>query len=97
MQSLVPADRTWTHTGARFRLPAGMVISLPGAYTTGAREMYCRSVYLRTGFFMPHTRWVLDLGANRGLFSVWATLPGAQVVAVEAQQGFEPEIRCRRA
>jgi FkbM family methyltransferase len=55
--------------------------------------MYCRNVYLRTGFVMPHTGWVLDLGANLGLFSVWAALAGAQVVAVEAQQGFAPEIR----
>jgi FkbM family methyltransferase len=54
--------------------------------------MYCRNVYLRTGFSLPHTGWVLDLGANRGLFSVWAALAGAQVVAIEAQQGFGPEI-----
>jgi FkbM family methyltransferase len=92
-RSLVPADRIWTRTGARFQPPGAAVISLPGAYTAGAREMYCRNVYLRTGFVMPHTGWVLDLGANLGLFSVWAALAGAQVVAVEAQQGFAPEIR----
>jgi FkbM family methyltransferase len=92
-RSLVPADRIWTRAGARFQPPGGPVISLPGAYTAGAREMYCRNVYLRTGFVMPHTGWVLDLGANLGLFSVWAALAGAQVVAVEAQQGFAPEIR----
>jgi hypothetical protein len=92
-RSLVPADRTWTRTGARFRPPGGPVISLPAAYTAGAREMYCRNVYLRTGIRMPRTGWVLDLGANRGLFSVWAALAGAQVVAVEAQRGFAPEIR----
>ena len=91
-RSLVPADRIWARTGARFRAPGGTVISLPAAYTAGAREMYCRNVYLRTGFVMPRTGWVLDLGANRGLFSVWAALAGAQVVAVEAQQGFGPEI-----
>jgi FkbM family methyltransferase len=93
MRSLVPADRIWAHKGARFQLPGGAVISLPGAYTAGAREMYCRNVYLRTGFVMPRTGWVLDLGANRGLFSVWAAQTGAQVVAVEAQRGFEPYIR----
>jgi FkbM family methyltransferase len=42
---------------------------------------------------MPAEGWVVDLGANRGLFSVWAALAGAQVVAVEAQQGFAAEIR----
>ena len=79
--------------GARFKPPGGAVISLPGTYTAGAREMYCRNVYLRTGCVMPRTGWVLDLGANLGLFSVWAALAGAQVIAVEAQQGFAPEIR----
>ena len=92
-RSLVPADRIWARAGARFQLPGGAVISLPGSYTAGAREMYCRNVYLRTGFVMPRTGWVLDLGANRGLFSVWAALAGAQAIAVEAQQGFEPEIQ----
>jgi FkbM family methyltransferase len=97
MRSLVPADRIWARTGARFQPPGGAVISLPAAYTTGAREMYCRNVYLRTGFVMPRTGWVIDLGANRGLFSVWAAVAGAQAVAVEAQQGFGPEIRCLAA
>jgi hypothetical protein len=36
--------------------------------------------------------WVNDLGANRGLFSVWTAVNGAQVVAVDAQRGFGPEI-----
>ena len=40
--------------------------------------MYCRNVYLRTGLTMPATGWVIDLGANRGLFSVWAAVTGAQ-------------------
>jgi FkbM family methyltransferase len=91
-RSLAPADRAWVRTGARFTPPGGPVISLPAAYTGGAREMYCRNVYLRTGLVMPRTGWVLDLGANRGLFSVWAAAAGARVVAVEAQQGFAAEI-----
>jgi FkbM family methyltransferase len=92
-RSLIPADRIWARTGARFQPPGGAVISLPAAYTAGGREMYCRNVYLRTGLVMPRTGWVLDLGANRGLFSVWAALAGAQAVAVEAQHGFGSEIR----
>jgi FkbM family methyltransferase len=92
-RSLVPADRIWARTGAHFQPPGGVVISLPAAYTAGAREMYCRNVYLRTGCIMPRRGWVLDLGANRGLFSVWAAVAGAQTVAVEAQEGFGPEIR----
>ena len=96
-RSLVPADRIWVHTGARFQRARGALISLPGAYTAQAREMYCRNVYLRTGFVRPRTGWVLDLGANRGLFSVWTALAGAQAIAVEAQQGFEPQTRRRVA
>lgn len=92
-RSLSPADRTWTRTGARFRTSSGAVVSLPAAYTSGAREMYCRNVYLRTGLTMPRSGWVIDLGANRGLFSVWAAIDGAQVIAVEAQQGFAPMIQ----
>ena len=92
-RTLIPADRSWSNTGARFRNRTGTVISVPGDYTSGAREMYCRDVYLRTGLTMPTAGWVVDLGANRGLFSVWAAVTGAQVVAIEAQEGFAPIIR----
>jgi FkbM family methyltransferase len=92
-RSLQPADRTWARSGASFRTSSGAVVSLPAEYTPGAREMYCRDVYLRSGLRMPSDGWVIDLGANRGLFSVWAAVTGAQVVAVEAQQGFAAEIQ----
>jgi FkbM family methyltransferase len=92
-RSLSPADRVWEHRGARFRTCTGAQVWLPAPYTRGAREMYCRNVYLRTGLTMPTSGWVIDLGANNGLFSVWAAMTGAQVVAVEAQQGFAGEIR----
>jgi FkbM family methyltransferase len=54
--------------------------------------MYCRNVYLRTGLVMPSMGWVVDLGANCGLFSVWAALTGARSIAVEAQHGFAQKI-----
>jgi FkbM family methyltransferase len=92
-RSLIQADRGWERAGARFRTANGVIVSLPAEYTAGAREMYCRNVYFRTGLTMPASGWVLDLGANRGLFSVWAALSGAQVLAVEAQLGFHREIR----
>ena len=91
--SLSPADSAWACSGARFRTSTGATISLPAAYTAGAREMYCRNVYLRTGLAMPSSGWVIDLGANRGLFSIWAAVTGAQAVAVDAQHGFAPLIR----
>ena len=62
-------------------------------YAAGAREMYCRNIYLRAGFVMPRTGWFLDLGANRGLFSVWSALRASRPSRSRAQQGFEPEIR----
>jgi FkbM family methyltransferase len=92
-RSLSPADRAWARSGASFTTPSGVVVSLPAAYSWGAREMYCRNVYLRTGLAMPTKGWVIDLGANRGLFSIWAAVTGARVIAVEAQQGFAPLIR----
>jgi FkbM family methyltransferase len=92
-RSLSPADQVWARTGASFRPSAASVVSLPSAYTAGAREMYCRNVYLRHGLTMPASGWVVDLGANQGLFSVWAALAGAHAVAVEAQEGFASRIR----
>jgi FkbM family methyltransferase len=90
--SLRAADRAWRSRGARFRTPGGRTVVLPGGHTAGAREMYCRNVYLRTGLRIPPGGWVVDLGANAGLFTVLAAVEGARVVAVEAQQGFAPEI-----
>jgi FkbM family methyltransferase len=92
-RSLSPADKVWARTGASFRTPTTAVVSLPPAYTAGAREMYCRNVYLRNGLTMPTSGWVVDLGANQGLFSVWAAASGARVVAVDAQEGFAAKIR----
>jgi FkbM family methyltransferase len=91
-RSLCPADQRWARAGARFRTSTGATVRLPPTHTPCAREMYCRNVYLRTGLTMPAHGWVIDLGANQGLFSVWAALSGASVVAVEAQQGFAKEI-----
>ena len=92
-RSLTPADQGWGRAGANFRTSTGVSVSLPAAYTAGAREMFCRDVYLRAGLIMPSSGWVIDLGANCGLFSVWAACNGAEVVAVEAQHGFADEIR----
>ena len=68
-------------------LHAGAKVWLPSPYTCGAREMYCRNVYLRTGLTMPVSGWVIDLGANNGLVLVWAAITEAQVVAVKAPPG----------
>ena len=91
-RSLRAADAAWLQQGAWFRTPRGRSVFLPGHLTPGAREMYCRNVYLRTGLGIPRDGWVVDLGANAGLFTVLAATEGARVVAVEAQRGFAAEI-----
>ena len=93
-RSLGPADRAWARSGGRFKTSTDDLVALPPRYTSGAREMYCRNVYLRTGLAMPtRADWAIDLGANVGLFSIWAAVSGAQVLAVEAQSSFAPLIR----
>ncbi|MDB5597889.1 MAG: Methyltransferase FkbM [Hyphomicrobiales bacterium] len=91
-RSLQGADAAWANGGV-FRPSNGVAVKLPAGFTMGAREMYCRDVYLRSGLTMPSSGWVVDLGANHGLFSVWAAVSGATAVAVEAQQGFADVIR----
>ncbi len=58
-------------------------------YFSGIREMYARDVYLR--FFRPERlRWkdVVDAGANRGLFSLYAATLAERVFWVEAQEAY---------
>ncbi len=54
--------------------------------------MFGRNIYLRTGLRIPTRGWVVDLGANSGLFTVLCAVEGANVIAVEVQRGFVPEI-----
>jgi hypothetical protein len=58
--------------------------------------MYCRNVCLRTEFVMPRTGR-LSISMQSGLCPIWTTLAGAEAITVEAQQDFEPEIRCLAA
>jgi len=60
-RSLTPADRAWARSGASFTTPSGTVVSLPAAYSLGAREIYCRNVYRRTGLAMSTKDWAVDL------------------------------------
>ncbi len=80
--------RSWT-----FQPVPGTWITLPGPAFGGAREMYCRGVYWgRPGYAPAAGENVVDLGANQGLFSVFAAAAGARVLAVEAQRGFGPAL-----
>jgi len=66
--------------------------------------MYCRRVYFRApGFEICPDDVVVDVGANRGLFTTMAAVYGKRVLAIEAQASFVPAIEanlsrnnCRR-
>ena len=68
-------------------------------YGRGARDVLPER-YLRTGFSLPHTGWVLDLGASRGLFSVQVVVEvlgnfgdAAALVGRLRQHGFAADLR----
>jgi FkbM family methyltransferase len=79
-------DREYRVSGTRLRLPASSFAA--------AREMYARGVYFQLeGFHLSEGDFVVDLGANIGLFTLIAARIGAQVIAVEAQSEFLPIAR----
>lgn len=88
-RTLAPADPGMRGSIWRFTLD-GEQMSVDGAYWAGAREMFGRAVYFPSEAFRirPGER-VVDLGANVGLFSLFAAKKGAEVLAVEAQAAFE--------
>ena len=82
-----------TYRGAKLHINLGVVDSLlptgDAPTFSGIREMYARDVYLR--FFRPERlRWkdVVDAGANRGLFSLFAATLAERVFWVEAQEAY---------
>ncbi len=102
-RTLVPADRMMTADvamsvgGKRIVVPVGEITALIESQdrtpTFGAmREMYAGNVYLapfESGF---KARTVVDLGSNRGLFSILAAIVlGAEtVVGVEPSTYYQP-------
>ncbi len=61
-RSLGAVARHWASAEGHFWASPGADIFLPPGFTFGAREMYWRNVYLRTGLTMPTSGWVIDLG-----------------------------------
>jgi FkbM family methyltransferase len=90
--TLDPADAAMRARGWRLRI-GPHAVDLAGRYWSGARELYGRRVYLpsRELSIQAGDR-VVDLGANAGLFTLLAAAHGADVLTVEAQSGFVPEI-----
>jgi FkbM family methyltransferase len=95
-RNLQAADKSFGGTGAlTFWLKNGAQLTLPGEYFSGVREMYGRRVYFaEPGFDVRPGDVTIDLGANVGLFSLYAARLGAsKTVAVEAQTEFVQRIR----
>ena len=73
------------------------MISLPGfLYRRGSRDVLPERIPAHR---IRHAAHGVAPRPRRQLrlFSIWAALASAQAIAVEAQQGFEPEIRCLAA
>jgi FkbM family methyltransferase len=76
----------------------GTRVVVEGSLFGGMREMYGRRVYFtEPECQLPEAGWVVDLGANRGLFSTLAACKGLNVLAIEAQVGFRPAFEARMA
>lgn len=101
--TLVPADRLMTGDvdmivgNKRIIVPVGEITELLEGHdrtpTFGAmREMYANNVYLAPFAQGVKARTVVDLGSNRGLFSVLAAivLEAETVVGVEPSTYYEP-------
>jgi FkbM family methyltransferase len=85
-----PTGRVGTEGGA-------VPVKLPGAYAiAGAREIWVRDVYLGGGHFkLEPGAVVVDLGANRGVFTARALAeqPAANVISVEPRRSDCERIR----
>lgn len=87
-RTLVSADERMSHRGVTVRAGSRDVV-IPGEAFGGIREIFARRVYTDfPGFDLHPGTVVVDLGANRGLFSLLAAAHGCTVLAVEAQKGF---------
>jgi FkbM family methyltransferase len=90
-RNLQAADKYFGGKGAlTFWVKKGTRATLPGEYFSGVREMYGRRVYFaEPDFDVQPGDVTIDLGANVGLFSLYAAKLGAsKTVAVEAQAEF---------
>lgn len=82
-----PVRRPWKN---RLALPNGLNFWLPSDQSRPAaqyliREIFGRRRYFRDGFQIQRTDTVVDIGANMGLFTLWAAPQASEgrVVAIE--------------
>ena len=94
-RNLEPLDDRMKRIGESYLLSVeGVNLCLPADCFGAAREMYARRVYLASPLVqLPTNGWVLDCGANQGLFALLAVGAGCKALAIEAQSGFTPRRR----
>ena len=82
----------------RFTLPNGMAVAAPSSDEAAFlfRQIFEEDEYARFGVRVPDDGVVLDVGANIGLFSLWAHQQAARVrvIAVEPNPDALPYLRC---
>lgn len=87
-------DQSMRRRLCRIKLSCGQRMVIKGSDFGLAREILCRRVYSRVpGFEIMPDDYVVDLGANTGIFTTYAALCGRRVLAVEAQSGFIPILK----
>ncbi len=90
-----------THGLPRRRLPNGMAVAELNRNETDYiyREIFEHRAYLRHGITLREGDTVLDVGANIGLFSLFASLarPGVRILAFEPNPHLQPILRANLA
>jgi FkbM family methyltransferase len=80
-------DRPWTES---IRLPNGLSFWLPSKQIRPAAEYLIREIFLHRRYFrdrfgIRRNDTIVDIGANMGLFTLWAApqAPGGRLLAIE--------------
>lgn len=90
--SLRSVDEAMSKREYRFRIKQRNVL-LPASSFGLAREIVARRIYeMDERFSICPGQRVVDLGANIGVFSLFAGAHGAEVLAIEAQSGLVDEL-----
>jgi FkbM family methyltransferase len=91
-RSLISVDQAMHKANYEFHI-GDQLIQLPRNSFGIAREIIGRKIYELDNRFKIHSGdFVIDLGANIGVFSMAAAAQGANVLAIEAQSGFIAEM-----
>ncbi len=87
-KSLAPADKRMTGRDYSF-VVFGKNITIHGEDFGLAREIYCQKCYFSVpGFRITPNDYVVDMGANVGIFTVLAAKHARKVLSIEAQYEF---------